>query len=101
MLYYIFETEDLAIGAERYISQIGGAPIVGINAETLLEDYDGVKTERWAIPKQRKDGKWVFPYVGDERIAQYPTDVANYFETTYPNTKEEFSDDWFDVIDDE
>lgn len=95
MLYYVFEDEETARGAEHYISTIGGAPITGVNALTGELEPDAAKTERWAIPKERLDGKWCFPYVGDARVAMYPTDVANYFEDTYPNTKEEYNDDWF------
>ena len=101
MLYYVFETEDLAVGAEHYISTIGGAPITGVNAMTGELMPGATKTERWAIPKKRIDGKWCFPYVGDEKVEMYPTDVANYFETKFPNTKEEWTDDWFQQNDEE
>ena len=94
-LYYVFDDEETAIGAENYISTIGGAPITGVNAATGELEPNATKTERWAIPKERLDGKWAFPYVGDDKVSQYPPDVADYFETTFPNTKEEYEDDWF------
>ena len=98
MLYYVFENEETAIAAEQYISKIGGAPIVGVNAKTGEEMPNATKTERWAIPWQRAtDGKWVFPYVGDDKVSQYPSHIADYFETTFPSTKEELNSDW--VID--
>ena len=95
MLYYVFDDEETAIAAEAYISNIGGAPIVGVNALTGEPMPDATKTERWAIPQQRADGKWVFPYVGDERVAQYPDSVKGYFAENFPNTLEEFDNAWF------
>ena len=98
MLYYVFEDEQTAIDAEAYICEVGGVPIIGVNAATGEPMPNATKTERWAIPQQRAtDGKWVFPYVGDEMVSQYPPDIANYFETTFPNIKEEYSEDWFPV----
>ena len=97
MLYYVFETESEATQAEQAISQVGGAPIVGINALTGQPEPNKQKTERWAIPMQRLDGKWVFPYVGDERISEYPTDVKDQFNSTFTYTLEEYSSDWFPI----
>jgi len=57
-------------------------------------------TDGWLIPQEREDGKWVFPYVGDERVAQYPPDLANYFDTTFPHVKEEYDASWFPVSED-
>ena len=94
-IYYVFDDEQTAKDAENYISSIGGVPITGVNAATGELMPNAAKTERWAIPKERLDGKWVFPYVGDERVNQYPPDVANYFETSFPNTKEEYDENWF------
>ena len=95
MLYYVFNNEETAINAEKYISTIGGVPLTGINALTGKPEPHAVKTLRWAIPKERLDGKWVFPYVGDDRVAMYPPDIANSFETNFPNTKEEYDEAWF------
>ena len=95
MVYYVFETEQLAVDAEHFISQTGGTPIPSINPVNGEVDPDAVKTERWAIPWQRAtDGKWVFPYVGDELASQYPESVRNYFSETFPHIFEEFSEDW-------
>ena len=95
MLYYIFDTEELALGAEAYISMIGSAPVTGVNAETGELEPTKQKTTRWSLPIERIDGKWCFPFVGDERLAQFPTEVHNYFDTTFPHTKEEYQADWF------
>ena len=94
-LYYVFNDQQTAIDAENYITNIGGAPILSVKAVTKEIDENATPTVRWAIPWQRvTDGKWVFKYVGDETIAQYPESVTNYFETNFPNTREEFSEDW-------
>ena len=94
-VYYVFDDEQTAIDAENYISNIGSVPIPSVKASTGEIDENVTETVRWAIPWQREtDGKWVFPYVGDETVAQYPDSVVNYFETNFPNTKEEISEDW-------
>ena len=96
MLYYVFDDEQTAVGAEAYICQLGGVPVTGVNAATGELEPDAVKTERWAVPEQRlTDGKWVFPYVGDELVAQYPDNVRSYFAENFPYVLEEPADDWF------
>ena len=99
--YYVFETEELAIGAEAYICQIAQTPITGKNAKTGKLEPNKAKTERWAIPQQRLDGKWVFPQVPDATTAKFPLDVAIAFNTNYPNVKEEYDSAWFPVEEEE
>ncbi len=93
-LYYVFSTEELAIQAEAQISILGNAPIKGRNAKTG-ELVDIGETTRWAIPEQRLDGKWVFPKVNDELLAQYSSDIINEFNNAFPNTLEEYNKTWF------
>jgi len=95
MEHYVFDTEAEANAAEAYISQAGGVPIVGINAKTGEPMPNAAKTERWAIPQQRLDGKWVFEKVPNTIIAQYPQAVQLYFISTFSFTVEEFSNTWF------
>ena len=95
MLFYVFDDEQTAINAEAYITDTGGAPLEGVNAATGEVNEEAVKTERWAIPRRRNDGKWVMPYIGDAVVAQYPDSVVDYFEDHFPNTKEEYKADWF------
>ena len=97
-LYYVFANEQIAIDAEAYICKVAGGPIVGRNAETGKLAPDKQKTIRWAVPKQRNDGKWVFPYVGDARVAEYSEEVAETFDENYPHTKEEYAENWFEEI---
>jgi hypothetical protein len=93
--HYVFTTEAEAIAAEAYISQAGGVPIVGLNAKTGEPMPNAAKTERWAIPQQRLDGKWVFPKVPDAIVAQYPEAVQVYFGTTFNFELEAYNDTWF------
>jgi len=95
MLYYVFTTKKDAFNAESYISMVGGAPIVGKNAKTGKPAPDKCKTERWAEPIQRLDGKWVFPYVGDDEISKYPTLIKDLFNNTFTYTLEEYDESWF------
>lgn len=95
MLYYVFETKQLALDAENYISELGGAPITGKSACNNELQPTKCKTIRWAIPQERFDAKWVFPYVGDNRVAQFPQIIINNFYINFPHTKEEYDSNWF------
>ena len=95
MKFYVFDNEETAIGAEAFICYIANAPRVGFNAKTKTLAQNKCTTKRWAIPQQRLDGKWVFPYVGDDKLALYPSEVIDGFETNFPNTKEEYNEEWF------
>lgn len=97
-LYYVFEDEQTAIDAEYFISSTGGAPLVGRNALTGELEPDKCKTERWAIPQQRLDGKWVFEKIPTSVLDQYPEGLIDYFNTTYPNTLEEYDNSWFSQL---
>lgn len=94
-LYYVFEDEQTALTAEGAICQMAGAPLVGYNAKTGLPEPDKAKTERWAIPQQRLDGKWVFPKIPTEILEQYPDEVIDNFNTTFPYIFEEYDSNWF------
>jgi hypothetical protein len=96
MKYYVFDDEATAVAAEAAICQIAGAPRVGYNAKTGLPAPDKCKTERWAIPRRRNDGKWVFPYVGDEVLADYPSETIDGFNTQFPYVFEEYDQSWFE-----
>lgn len=97
-LYYVFNDEATAIGAEAYICQVAGTPLVGVNAKTGQPEPNKAKTERWAIPQQRVDGKWVFPVVPDAIASKYPPEIATAFNTNYPNVKEEHDPAWFPIV---
>ena len=96
-LYFVFDTEAEAIAAEAQISIIGNAPVLGRNAATGKIETEKGKTLRWAIPQQRLDGKWVFPYMGDERLAQFPQDTIDGFNSVFNYVFEEYQSDWFPV----
>lgn len=68
MKYQVFDTEQEAIDAEIAISQSMGFPKVSINAQTGLLDPTAQQTERWAIPQQILDGRWVFPSPDDTGV---------------------------------
>jgi hypothetical protein len=67
MLYRVFTTESEAIAAEAVISAAMGYPKPGINAATGEVEPDCI-TERWAVPQQIADGRWVFPSPDDEGV---------------------------------
>lgn len=66
MKYRIFDTEAQAIAAEAQVAHEIGCAKVGINAKTGLPAPDAQVTERWAIPQQINDGRWVFQSPDDE-----------------------------------
>jgi len=65
MKYRVFDTEEQAIAAEAQVTLDSGCPKVGVNAKTGKPEPDKQVTERWAIPQQIVDGRWVFPSPDD------------------------------------
>ena len=61
MKYRVFNTEAEAIAAEAQVAAEIGCAKIGVNAKTGLPAPDAQVTERWAIPQQIADGRWVFP----------------------------------------
>lgn len=66
MKYRVFNTEQEAIDVEAQVSLSIGCVKVGVNAKTGLPAPDAQATERWAIPQQITDGRWVIPSPDDE-----------------------------------
>lgn len=66
MKYRVFETEQEAIAAEAQVAADIGCVKIGINAKTGQPAPDAQVTERWAIPRQIADGRWVFESPDDE-----------------------------------
>ena len=90
MGYYVFDTQQEAEAAEAYISSVGGAPIVGINAKTGMLALGKQKTEHWATPQQRLDGKWIFPKVPIEILNKYSQEEIDAFSSNFNFSVEEF-----------
>lgn len=61
MKYRVFDSEQEALAAEAAIAQEMSCPVVGINVRSGHPDPGAQVTERWAIPIQILDGRWVFP----------------------------------------
>jgi hypothetical protein len=95
--YYVFDDEATADGAQAYICAVAQTPITGRNAKTGKLEPNKAKTERWAVPQQRLDGKWVFPIIPYEIAITFPPEVSDNFNTNYPNVKEEYDNAWFPV----
>ena len=68
MRYRVFNTEAEAVAAEAQIAQSIGCVKIGNNAATGQADHDAQATERWAIPQQIADGRWVFLSPDDEGV---------------------------------
>jgi hypothetical protein len=96
--YYVFDTEATAISAELYIRQVGQMPITGVNALTGELQPHAAKTEQWATPAQRLDGKWCFARVPANVRANIPAPVQAAFDTNYPHVVETYSTEWFEQI---
>jgi hypothetical protein len=60
MKYRVFDTEEQALAAEAQVALDIGCAKVGVNAKTGQPEPDKQVTERWAIPQQIVDGRWVF-----------------------------------------
>lgn len=70
MKYRVFDTEADALAAEAEISESLGLPIVGVNALTGEPDPSKTGTERWAVPEQIADGRWVIPSPNEIGVEQ-------------------------------
>jgi hypothetical protein len=68
MKYRVFNTEAEALAAEAEVAQAMGLAKVGVNAKTGQPEPDKQVTERWAIPQQIQDGRWVFASPDDEGV---------------------------------
>ena len=68
MKYRIFNTEQEALEAEIQVAHAIGCIKVGTNAKTGEPEPQKQATERWAIPQQIVDGRWVFPSPDDEGV---------------------------------
>ena len=68
MKYRIFDTEEQALAAEAQVALGIGCVKVGVNAKSGLPEPDKQATERWAIPQQIVDGRWVFVSPDDEGV---------------------------------
>jgi hypothetical protein len=68
MKYRVFNTEAEAIAAEAVVAHDIGCAKVGTNAKTGLPDPTAQVTERWAVPQQISDGRWVFASPDDEGV---------------------------------
>ena len=79
MKYRIFDTEQEAIAAEAQVAAEIGCVKVGVNAKTGLPAPDAQVTERWAIPQQIADGRWVFPSPDEEGVEA----GSDWFPETY------------------
>lgn len=95
MEYYVFNDEATAIAAELYIREHGQLPRVGVNALTGLPEPDKQKTEAWAIPVQRLDGKWCFPRLAPYYIENCTEEEIVTFFNTFNPVIEIFNTNWF------
>ena len=95
--YYVFDTEATAIAAEAWISAAGGLPRTGKNAKTGQENPTACKTVRWAIPKQRLDGKWIFERVPKSERDKFPPIKKNEFDSNFPHVIEIYNSNWFET----
>lgn len=68
MKYRVFDTEAEALAAEAEVAATIGYAKVGVNAKTGQPEPDKQVTERWAIPQQIQDGRWVFVSPDDEGV---------------------------------
>lgn len=104
-MHYVFSSQSAAVLAEakivanvqRWVSERvpdalseDGTKLRGRNAAT--GQFDDVYTERWAIPVQRQDGKWVFLKPTAEQTAPIPLEV---FVEGVTAATEEYSPNWF------
>lgn len=96
--FYVYDTEATAQAAVQWINAAGGLPRIGKNAKNGQPAPDKCKTEVWAIPRQRLDGKWVFERVPKKDRDQVPPSKQQEFNTTFPHVIETESPAWWPVL---
>lgn len=79
MKYRLFDTEQEAFEVEAEMSTAMGFAKVGVNAKTGQPAPEAQVTERWAIPQQIQDGRWVFVSPDDEGVEA----GSDWFSETY------------------
>ena len=79
MKYRVFNTEAEALDAEAQVAAEIGCAKVGVNAKTGQPAPDAQVTERWAIPQQIQDGRWVFASPDEEGVEA----GSDWFSETY------------------
>jgi hypothetical protein len=109
MTYYIFNTENEAILTEAKIVLNIKNWIIQNNSEVLSSDLNGIKgknaktgewddsitTNKWAIPEQTNDGKWVFLKPQQNNVNPIPIEIA----LDDVNAQEqEYNSEWFDSL---
>jgi hypothetical protein len=67
MKYLVFDTYSQALESEAEISRNLGYPKTGVNASTGEVDPSSI-TERWAVPQQISDGRWIIPSSNEQGI---------------------------------
>jgi hypothetical protein len=110
--YLIYDTEQLALDACAKIEQRArelyssagyqvdetGA-IIGVNVATGQSDPGAQRTERYAVPEQRLDGKWIVPHpeqMPSANVEQQGMLVKDYVaQDLTADLVEERQPDWF------
>lgn len=105
MIYYIFNSQSEAnLAEQKIVDNIrnwvsinapdalseDGTKLKGRNASTgqLVEVY----TERWAIPQQTNDNKWVFPKPTIEKTSPIPVEI---FLQNINAIEVDYNSEWF------
>jgi hypothetical protein len=107
MIYYVFNTEQEALAAEKQIVDNvrqwvaanvpdalseDGLKLRGRNAKT--GEFTDAYTTRWAVPQQIVDGKWVFTKPTAEKTAPIPVEV---FINNISAEEAEYETNWFET----
>ena len=112
MRYLVFESEEAALSAEGAIFGYGAwlaqeegyvVDVSGIKGKRLGEtDHSAPVIDRWDIPEERSDGKWVVihpekhPAASDPAMLESLIDLLSGFVSF---AEEEAADWWFEVED--
>lgn len=105
MIYLVFDSEQSAIAADAMIGNNVRAWVLQNAPNALSDDGERLRgrnaatgelvdvfTERWAVPRQRQDGRWVFQKPTQDKTAPVPVQVF----LSGINTEElEYDPAWF------
>jgi hypothetical protein len=104
----VFDAEDEAIYVERLIFNFGKKLAKsegyvtngGIHGKKNGTSSDlNFNTERWAVPMQRKDGKWVISHPENSTAYLNNQESANLIDQQLQGlTIEPYNEEWFETI---
>lgn len=90
----VFQNLGIATAALVHIDNLIKVPITGKRQKDSEEMPGKEKTERFAVPVERPDGKFFIEAIDPVRFPEYTQAEKQFIETQFPHTVEVFDRSW-------